>query len=85
LLILMGAKALATSWREKPPEMPEISQKQIRQLEPLKEKVLGQTDLEEQAEDLLGKIKKFPEEQIKRIKNEFDYQFWGKLIEVENE
>lgn len=84
-MILMGAKSLATSWQERPPKMPKVSQKQIKQIEPLKEKVLGTTNLEEQAGDLIEQIKKFPEEQIRAIKNQFDQQFWGKLIEVENE
>jgi hypothetical protein len=85
LLILMGVKTLATSWREKPLKLPKIKKGQIEKIEPLKEKVLGTTDLEGQAEGLLEQIKKFPEEQIKAIKKQFDQEFWGKFIEVENE
>jgi uncharacterized membrane protein len=85
ILVLIGAKILATSWREKPLEIPKVSQKQIEQIEPLKEKVLGTTNLENQAEELIEQIKNFPQEQLKALKNQFDQEFWGKFIEVEND
>jgi uncharacterized membrane protein len=85
ILVLIGAKILATSWREKPLEIPKVSQKQIEQIEPLKEKVLGTTNLENQAEELIEQIKNFPQEQLKGLKNQFDQEFWGKFIEVEND
>lgn len=69
------------SWQEKPP----LPKMQVGQFEPLKEKVLGATNLEEQAKTLIEQIKKFQEGQIKAIKKQFDRQFWGKFIEVENE
>ncbi len=80
-LILMGAKALSISWQEKLLALP-ASQKQAKKLEPLTEKVLGIT--KGQAQDWFEQIKIFPQNQIKKIKSEFDQQFWGKLIEVEN-
>ncbi len=85
VLILMGAKTLATSWREKPLKLPKIEEEQIGKIEPLTEKVLGETNLEDQAESLIEQIKNFPQEQLKLIKKQFDQEFWGKFIEVEND
>lgn len=85
IITLMGIKMVVTSWRERPLEIPKISQKQIKQIEPLKEKVLGTTNLENQTEELIKQIKNFPQEQMKALKDQFDQEFWGKFIEVENE